>query len=73
MAPKRFVTHVLGTDRKELVGPSRRLSNFHGRAGARKASFERLIIGVTAILQQFVVLIAELYEDTAARYQLPRG
>jgi hypothetical protein len=31
-----------------LAGPSRRLSNFRGRAGTRKASFERLIIGVMA-------------------------
>jgi hypothetical protein len=29
----------------EMVATGRRFLNFHGRAGARKASFERLIIG----------------------------
>jgi hypothetical protein len=44
--------NIASLGKEKLVGPSRRLSNFRGRAGVRKAAFEHLIIGVMAMLHQ---------------------
>ena len=39
MSPERSVTHVSGTDRERLVGPSRRFSNSSGDAGWPRVHF----------------------------------